>query len=342
MPTRRLSNRARALTACGAALSTLFGFAATAPLANASASLQFPAYTFSLATPGTNPTGPRYFEGFSNTINVAGSETAEYALEQVGALYNNAGIFGCAQSSDPARRTCNPGSSSYSANVDIYDNFDHNVVDQAQAVGSAAGYQALCATDAAGNAPTQPASLPSAPPYYTYPVVAATEGADGIPIDLVRASASISQLQVHDASNPPCADLEEQAIANDAVVGLTFFPSSTDPDGTGIEVVAPSSGGGPKAIDLSNTGGVGTATDTAWRVFCDGTAASASDPLAITTWDQLYEAEGLAGAPNPDQPIVLWGTKNNSGTGAAFYDFAGCGTTTGRILANNHLITENN
>ncbi|HUB70655.1 MAG TPA: hypothetical protein VL984_09545, partial [Acidimicrobiales bacterium] len=48
-----------------------------------------------------------------------------------------------------------------------------------------------------------------------------------------------------------------------------------------------------------------------------------------------------ANPPSPDQPIVLWGTKNNSGTGATFYDFAGCGTTNGRILSD-HTITENN
>ena len=63
----------------------------TAPVANADV---YTSYTLQVAAEGT-PVAPRFFEGFSNTINVAGSETAEYALEEVGRLYNNAGIFGC-------------------------------------------------------------------------------------------------------------------------------------------------------------------------------------------------------------------------------------------------------
>ena len=165
-------------------------------------------------------------------------------------------------------------------------------------------------------------------PYYQYPVPGSTEEADGIPIDLVRASASETDLAAHGVS--VCSGLAQQAIGSDAVIGLSFSPASPDPDGAAIQDVAPAT------IDFSNTGGAETATDTAWRVFC----APATDPLAITTWDQLYQAEGLSGAPSPDQPLVPVGPKNNSGTGATWYTFAGCGTTTGRILSD-HLVTEN-
>ena len=81
MPIRKLTNRARAFAAGGAAFTTLLGFAIAAPVANADV---YSSYTLSVAAEGTQPTAPRFFEGFSNTINVAGSETAEYALEQVG------------------------------------------------------------------------------------------------------------------------------------------------------------------------------------------------------------------------------------------------------------------
>lgn len=312
------------MAAGGAAVSAVLGFVATGPVANA-ATLNFPAYTLQVAAEGSQPVAPRFFEGFSNTVNVAGSETAEYAMEQVGALYNNAGIFGCNQNSD--KRTCNT-STEVLPSTDTYDNFDHDIVSNAQAVGSAAGVTELCASGADGLEPSEPSPIPSTWPYYTYPTPNANEGAAGIPIDLVRASASEADLSNHGVT--VCSDLAQQAFATDAVVGLSFSPPSPDPDGAAVEDVAPAT------IDFSNTGGPGTATDTAWRVFCD----SASDPLSITTWDQLYAAEGIPNPPSPDQPIVLWGPKNNSGTGATWYTFAGCGTTTGRILTN-HLMTEN-
>ena len=395
MRIRKPHKRARQLVAVGAAASTLIGIGATAPVANA-AGLAFPTYTLSYAAQGTQPAGPRFFEGFSSTINVAGSETAEYALELVGALYNNAGIFGGNQNSD--KRTINT-STPVLPSTDIYDNFDHNVVSNAQAVGSAAGVQELCQTPT-GQLPALPGGSFSATPgtassgssttltdsgaswtanqwdqfhvttsatgttdylitsntattltisgtfstapssgttynitnevwpYYTYPTPGSTFEADGIPIDLVRASASEFDLSNHGVA--VCAGLQQQGVASDAVVGLSFSPNATDPDGSAIEDVAPAS------IDFASTGGTEQYTDTAWRVFC----APATDPLSITTWDQLYQAEGIANPPTPDQPLVLWGPKNNSGTGATWYTFAGCGTGTGRILSD-HLITEN-
>jgi hypothetical protein len=342
MLTRKFSNRAKAVLVAGAMLSGLIGSAAAAPVASAAPT--FPAYTLTVAAPGTQPTGPQFFEGFSNTINVAGSETAEYALELVGDLYNNAGIFGCVQNSD--KRTCDGvgGAGPFNLNAavapstDIYDNFDHDVVSNAQAVGSAAGVQDLCQTPSSED-PNEPASLTAGNggvypywPYYTYPTPESTEGALGIPIDLVRASASIADLQNH-VTYTVCSDLAQQAVGSDAVVGLSFDPHGTTanqlPDGTAVQDVA------PPVIDFTNTGGVGSATDTAWRVFCD-----TSGPLQISTWDQLYAMEGLSNPPTPDQPLVLWGPKNNSGTGATWYTFAGCGTSNGNILSD-HTITEN-
>jgi len=159
MRIRKPHKRARQLVAVGAAASTLIGIGATAPVANA-AGLAFPTYTLSYAAQGTQPAGPRFFEGFSSTINVAGSETAEYALELVGALYNNAGIFGGNQNSD--KRTINT-STPVLPSTDIYDNFDHNVVSNAQAVGSAAGVQELCQTPT-GQLPALPGGSFSATP----------------------------------------------------------------------------------------------------------------------------------------------------------------------------------
>ena len=211
--------------------------------------------------------------------------------------------------------------------TDIYDNFDHDIVNNAQAVGSAAGVKALCSTPVS-ELPTEPSPIPAVWPYYTYPTPASTEGADGIPIDIARASASQADLANHGVTI--CSDLQQQGFAQDAVVGLSFSPQPTD--GTVVEDVAPSA----TSIDFSNTGGPETATDTAWRVFC----APATDPLSITTWDQLAAVEGFT-APSPDQPLVLFGPSNSSGTGATFYTFGGCGTTDGRIPAN-HVITENN
>ena len=80
---RKLNNKGRAFIAASAVLTTLVGTGISAPVANAD-SLQFPAYTLQVAAEGSNPVAPRFFEGFSSTVNVAGSETAEYALEQVG------------------------------------------------------------------------------------------------------------------------------------------------------------------------------------------------------------------------------------------------------------------
>ena len=212
----------------------------------------------------------------------------------------------------------------------------------AQAVGSAAGVTDLCNTPA-NEQPTQPTTLPSTWPYYTYPTPQGTEGADGIPIDLVRASASIADLANHNVAG--CADLAEQGIAQDAVVGMTFSPDAGNvagklPDGTTVvDPVPPGT-----AIDFSQ-GTVATASDIAYRVFCD---LNNTDGLRITTWDGLYAAEEAQGditstypGPNPDQPLVLWGVKNNSGTGATWFTFSDCGTTTG-VIPSGHLITENN
>lgn len=333
------SRRAIAAVTAGAMLSGLLGSAIVAPAANAA--LQFPTYSLTVAAPGTQPTGPQFFEGFSNTVNVAGSETAEYALELVGALYNNAGIFGCLQNSD--KRVCQNWNvsgttvaSMVSPSTDIYDNFDHDIINNAQAVGSAAGIQEACQTPSAQD-PNEPASLTAGNggvypywPYYTYPTPSGTEGANGIPIDLVRASASLADIQNH-VTYTVCTDMAQQAVAQDAVVALSFSPGTAGllPDGTAVHDVAPAT------LDFTNAGGAGSATDTAWRVFCD-----TSGPLAITTWDQLYALEGIPNPPSPDQPLVLWGPKNNSGTGATWFTFAGCGTSTGNIISS-HTITEN-
>jgi hypothetical protein len=354
MHMRKLTTKTRAVAVGAASLTALIGFGTTAPVTSADV---YSSYTFALAPEGSMPTGPRFFEGFSNTVNVAGSETAEYALEQVGALYNNAGIFGCNQNGD--KRTCNVSTPpSYGSGVlepgtailpstDIYDNFDHDVINNAQAVGSAAGVADLCATPTS-QLPHTPSPIPATWPYYTYPVPSSTEGADGIPIDLVRASASISDLSNHGVAT--CTGLAQQGIASDAVVGLTFSPLNNAgnpglPDGTAVEDpaynVQVASDTPLFNIDFSNTGGSGTTggpQDTAWRVFC----APATNPLSITTWDQLYAAEGIPQDdwPTPDQAIDLWGTKTNSGTGATWYTFSGCGTGNGNIKSD-HLITEN-
>lgn len=328
MLNRKFSNRAKALVASGAMLSGLIGSVAVAPAANAA--LQFPSYTLNVAAEGTQPTAPRFFEGFSNQVNIAGSETLEYALETIGSLYNNAGVFGCAQNGD--KRTC--ATPSVVGSTDIYDNFDHDVVNNVQAVGSAAGVQDLCTAGADGYEPSQPSPIPATWPYYQYPTPEqANEGADGIPVDLARSSAAQADLTAHGVT--VCADAQQQGFAADAIIVLGFDPQGSTagqlPDTTPVEEVAPST-----PIDLSNTGGPGTATDTAWRVFCD----AASDPLSITTWDQLYEAEGIANPPSPDQPIVLQGIQNKSGTGATWYTFSGCGSTNGRIPTD-HLMAEN-
>ena len=181
MTNRNVRNKIRAFAAGGAAISTAFGFTmATAPVANA---LSFPAYTLHTAAEGAQPTGPRFFENFSNTVNVAGSETAEYALELVGALYNNAGIFGCNQNSD--KRTCNTATPVLPS-TDTYDNFDHDVVSNAQAVGSAAGVQQLCSTPSgvtsAGAGSVESSELPFEPAAFSGPF-AATGGTTSTIID---------------------------------------------------------------------------------------------------------------------------------------------------------------
>ncbi len=297
MRMRKPTNRARALVAAGAVLGTMVGAGVAAPVASADV---YSSYTLQLADEGATPVAPRFFEGFSNTVNVAGSETAEYALEQVGALYNNAGIFGCNQNGD--KRTCNVGGNAQAPiiaaavlpSTDTYDNFDHDIVNNAQAVGSAAGVTELCSTPTTQLPPTIPFTPPSTWPYYTYPVVSSTEGANGIPIDLVRASASEADLSNHGVT--VCSDLGQQGVAADAVVGLSFSPAPS-----GVTVTDPAKS---VLIDFDNTGGAESATDTAWRVFC----APATDSLSITTWDQLAAVEGFTG-PSPDQPLVLWGRR---------------------------------
>ena len=303
MQIRKLSRRGRVFTAAGTVLGTLVGMVAVAPVANADV---YTSYTLQVAAEGTRPVAPRFFEGFGNTINVAGSETAEYALEQVGALYNNAGIFGCNLNSgtnNDDKRTCNLGANAQTPiiadavlpSTDIYDNFDHNVVNNAQAVGSAAGVSDLC-NDTTSLQPTEPSSIPATWPYYTYPVVPGsgqTFGALGIPIDLVRASASIADLGTVGVSG--CSDLLQQGIASDAVVGLSFNPA---PSGVTVTQALPPG----TILNFTSVGGANSETDTAWRVFC----APASSDLSITTWDQLAAVEGFTG-PTPDQPIVLWG-----------------------------------
>ncbi len=375
---RKLTVKLRLLAAGTASMTTLLGFAATAPMAHADV---FTSYVFSAAATNSNPVAPRFFENFANTVNMGGSETAEYAMEPVGALYTNAGVFGCVQNSD--KRTCNltnaptyttgggkpttqggtaavctppasncelfPGSA-INPSTDYYDNYDHNViVSSGLAVGSAAGVGDLCSQT---NLPDQPATLAysTSTGYYDYPMPGTGTGANGIPLDLVRASASLFQLNEQGITTSCAA---QAGLAQDAVVGLTFTPENNAgnpglPDGVSVEdpawyvtngVTYPSGYTGPYNFDLSNAGGTGALTDTAYRVFCE----SASNPDSITTWDQLYSAEGVPTDdwPPTDQPIVLWGTKANSGTGADFYDFAGCTEQTFGRIPSSHLITEN-
>ena len=101
MPNRKFSNRARAVIAAGAMLSGLIGTAAVAPAANAA--LSFPSFTLSVAAEGTQPTAPRFYEGFSNTINIAGSETAEYALEPIGPCTTTQGSSAATRTATSAR-----------------------------------------------------------------------------------------------------------------------------------------------------------------------------------------------------------------------------------------------
>ena len=196
-------------------LSGLIGTAAVAPAANAA--LSFPSFTLSVAAEGTQP--PRLgFTDFSNTITLQAPRLPNTRSSQSG-LYNNAGIFGCNQNSD--KRTCNT-SSPVLPSTDVYDNYDHDIVSNAQAVGSAAGVTQLCTAGSSGLEPSQPSPIPAAWPYYTYPTPGANEGADGIPIDLVRASASEADLGNHGVT--VCSDLQQQAVAADAVIGLDFTP----------------------------------------------------------------------------------------------------------------------
>jgi hypothetical protein len=300
----------------------------TAPVASADV---YSTYTFSVAAEGSNPVAPRFFEGFSSTVNMAGSETAEYALESVSNLYNNAGIFGCNLLSSN-KRLCNTADE-VGPQSDTYDNFDHNVIVQAQAIGSAAGLADICTTPSSEQ-PSEPSPLPSTYPYYVYPPNNETSsGADGIPVDLLRASASEADLT--SAGSTVCSDLNQEAVAQDAVVGLSFPVNLTDgttgvvdpaPLGTSINLAGGAASGGPE-----------TAGDVAWRVFC----APATDALSITTWNQLYAVLGLTTKElAKDEPLVLWGPAKNSGTGATWYEWAGCANTTGRIVSD-HQITEN-
>jgi hypothetical protein len=271
--------------------------------------------SYNLSFSPTAPVAPRFFEGYSSTDRVAGSETAVYALSTISDYYGAAGVFGCPLDND--KRTC---SGSLLPQTDIYDNFDHVEINQdGTANGSVGGSEELCASS-----------------------TTSVNANDGLPVNFTRASASLTQLANHaTGSTCPTFDESQAQIATSAVVGVDFanvVPSAYYGTATTNPV--------PAGFTLTAGSGTGNSNDIAWRIFCDSNADSgakgtvSSPPPGtgkITNWDEL-------GGGNA--PIVLWSPSNSSGTGADFFDYAGCGTTTGNVpnvagQSNHTKLTEN-
>jgi hypothetical protein len=300
------ARRVAALVGIGALLVTS-SLALNASMASAdvysSFTINVTGYSSTTGLPLSAPVAPQFYEGYASTDRVAGSETALYALQQISDDYSAAGVFGCALTGD--KRSCKgaTGPAPYTTGgvtptVDVYDNYDHDEIDQGGAIGSAAGSAALC-----GVTPN-----------------------DGLPVDLLRASASLTGLAEHGATTCTAASAggeTQDQIATSAVVGLDFANVISNAY-YGSESSSPV----PAGFSLTNAGGVGSTTDTAWRIFCDTTDPS----LQITNWDQVGGG---------DEPIVLWGPANNSGTGVTFYDYAGCVAPSTGNVPSFHLITEN-
>ena len=324
MPNRKFSNRVRAVVVSGAMLSGLIGTAFVAPAANADV---YSSYNLKIAAPGTQPVAPPNFsKGFSvHRSNVAGSETAEYALEGVGNLYNNAGIFGCSQNSD--KRTCSGvggagpfnASAAYTANSDIYDNFDHDVVQQRRRRSVRPQVCSTCARHPPRRIPTSSASLTAGNggvypywPYYTYPTpVSPQRGAPrhpdrpGAGLGVNRRPSEPRHIR-HRLFGPRPAGCR----LRDAVIGLSFSPHGTTAWCTAA--------GRHHSARCCPTRA--RLHQHRWRRFGDGHCVEGvlrhlRPPLQISTWDQLYALEGLSGGP--DHPINHWsfgGEEQSSGT----------------------------
>jgi len=127
-----------------------------------------PAYA---AAPPPPPvaTGPQYFAGRIDQVRLAGSDTTYFALTGLGNLYNQSSLpnFGCTidttnpPTSPEFSRYCkkdvtDPTKLATNGSSDVLDNFDHDEIVNATALGSGNGITQLCQMPAPSR-PTDPA-----------------------------------------------------------------------------------------------------------------------------------------------------------------------------------------
>ena len=328
MTKTKLINRARVFVASGAVLSVLIGTAVTAPVAGA---LTVPAgWTFAAQNDGIGHRGRSRWRPFLRRLLEHGQRrrlgdgrvrprTSRRPLQQ---------RRGLRLQPERDKRTCS--TSPIVPNTDFYDNYDHNIVNNAgQRV------RRRCTSPVLRRRRSPPSRLRPRRRRLTTPTrPVATEGANGMghrPGAIFGSEVRPQQPRRHGLLRPV-----EQGIASDAIVGLSFspVPPASNPDH--ITVQDPANG---VTIDYSNgSNGAECGHDPTRRGGCSATRPPI--PLPSPPGTSWYQAEGLPNPPSPDQPIVLWGIQNKSGTGATWYTFAGCGTGDGRI-ATDHLMNEN-
>jgi len=115
-----------------------------------------PAYAAAPAPPPV-ATGPQYFAGRIDQVRLAGSDTTYFAMTGIANLYNQSSLptFGCTiDTTNPTttpeysryckRDTTDPSKLATNNSSDVQDNFDHDEIVNATALGSGNGITQLC------------------------------------------------------------------------------------------------------------------------------------------------------------------------------------------------------
>ncbi len=303
------------------------GGAATIGVASLAATMSFAgtasAYTAPAPPPPTYNVGPNFNNGNITTVRSAGSDTTFFLMQQIGDLYNQAGLYGC--NLDATFAHCN--TSNNVATTDTTDNYSKTEVSTGlDKLGSGDGQKQLCSMTPTVGGTTEPTPLP---------------------VDFARSSKP---------NGGYCSDEVQTGFAIDYVPAMSFpnvnpgtygaITNTAAPFYAASQVAGPSTGEiGPVAkgwlpgdnvagtysgTAFTNVTGTGGAASIAYRLWC------ATDSTRITDWGQLtnLSATGVGNGGNAKTvgngaavgvPVNLWGINTGSGTEFTFITWAQSG-----------------
>ncbi len=309
-----------------------------------------------LATPATVSTTENLTftipgtETLSNVDRSSGSDTTLFMMQQIGDLYNQAGLYGCQLigSGSGQNADCDNVSGTFPnySNVstsDSNDNWDRTeTLMGINNIGSTNGQQQLCGTQPNGSVlgvdwarSSKPAGTISGCTMielgYAKDSVPAVDFQSVDP-EAVGSATYYDGTAFGGAGNPTNIAFPSGGIGPVAAGWLPGDPYNCVPSGEGLEGTPCS---GTPFTDVDNTGG---ASSVAYRLWC------ATGSTRITDWGQLTNLAGgkTVGNGTPiGVPIRIIGINSGSGTVSTFASYANSGVS-GGLCGTNPPVTDGN